>query len=147
MFITERNLIMEKTNKVTKKMILSAIKSIMMQDPDGMVTEDVSAADVINYVDTTIAQIDARNEKAKVRQAEKRAASDTMASDIFNVLDNENFKTLDDIVATLKADGSYPDATNAQVSARTSKFVKDGTVVKGNVKLEYGRTVTGYKVA
>ena len=138
---------MEKTNKITKKMVLAAIKTIMMQDPDGMVTDEVSAADVINYVDTTIAQLDAKNEKAKARQAEKRAASDAMASDIFNVLDNDNFKTLDDIVAVLKANGSYPDATNSQVSARTGKFVKEGTVVKGNVKLDSGRTVTGYKLA
>jgi hypothetical protein len=135
---------MEKTNKVTKKMILSAIKEIMEQDPDGMVTDEVSAADVINYVDTTIAQINAKNEKAKEKAKEKRAASDTMTSDIFHVLD-ENFKTIDDIVSILRDNGSYPDITNAQVSSRAAKLVKAGTVEKGSVKLDGGRTVVGYR--
>jgi hypothetical protein len=127
--------------KITKKDVLMAVrKAVENYDIDfgGMVT----ATDVINYIDTTVAQMNAKNEKAKERAAKKKADSDVLVQAIADVL-TDDYQTIDEIVAALDTD----DVTNAKVANRASKLAKDGIAEKGTIKLDGGRKVVGYKKA
>ena len=127
--------------KITKKDVLMAVrKAVENYDIDFGGT--VTAADVINYIDTTVAQMNAKNEKAKERAAKKKADSDVLVQAIADVL-TDDYQTIDDIVAALDTD----DVTNAKVAVRASKLAKDGVAEKGTIKLDGGRKVVGYKKA
>ena len=87
--------IMEK--KLTKKEILMAIKNHVatMTEVDGIPTDVV-----IEYVDTTIAQIDAKAAKAKEKAAEKKADGDALREEVFALVTNE-WQTADAITTAL----------------------------------------------
>lgn len=128
---------MEKTAKITKKMILTAVKNAALA---GTVFEGVTTDDVVNYVDTTIAQLDAKNEKAKERAAEKRKEADALTDVIAQVLTTEP-QTIADIVAQIEGD-----VTPAMVSSRAKKLIDGGVATKTSVKVG-NRTVVAYQKA
>ena len=129
--------------KVTKKNVLNAIAAVVNPDVevevDGVV---VSGADILDYAEKTIAQIDAKNEKAKVRNAEKKAEGDDLTKAIEAVLSDEHI-TIADIVAAVDVEGVTP----AKVTARLTSLVKNGKVDKIEVKTEDGRKVKAYALA
>ena len=129
---------MEKTVKITKKMILTAVKNAALA---GTVFEGVTTEDVVNYVDTTIAQLEAKNEKAKERAAEKRKESDALTDVIASVLTDEP-QTIADVVAQIEGD----EVTPAMISSRAKKLIDAGVATKVSVKVG-NRTVVAYKKA
>lgn len=131
---------MATVKKITKKEVLNAIYEIV-KDGDEVVVGDVTvtADDIRDYVDTTIAQLNAKNEKAKVRAAEKRAEGDAFTEKIAAVL-TEDYKTGADITAEL----DDPEVTKAKVTARLTQLVKAGRAHKATVKTEDGRKLVAY---
>ena len=129
---------MEKTAKITKKMILTAVKNAALA---GTVFDGVTTDDVVNYVETTIAQLDMKNEKAKERAAAKRAESDARTDVIASILTDEP-QTIADVVAQIEGD----EITPAMVSSRAAKLIKAGVADKVSVKVG-NRTVVAYKKA
>ena len=127
----------KKVTKVTKKMVLEAIKNVAVNgDPDYVdFGVDVTADDVVDYVDTTLAQLEKKNEKAKERAAEKKADGDALASVIAGVL-TDNLQTVDEIVTAVNAVDGYADVTKSKVVARLTQLVKANVARKEQVKID-----------
>lgn len=129
---------MENTKKITKAMVLEVIKT----NVENMIFDgDVAAEDVIAYVDTTIAQLEAKNAKAKEKAAEKRANGDELRDKIQSLLTNE-FQTITDIAAQIDDE----EATTAKITARLTQLVNAEIAVKEQVKVEKGKKMA-YKLA
>jgi hypothetical protein len=124
-------------NKVTKKVILNAIK---VAAENGADFGNVDAKDVIAYVDKTVAQLDAKAEKAKEYGAKKRAEGDALYGAVVDAVGAE-YKTIDEITEVVK--DAAEDVTRAKVVARLTKAVKEGKAFKAQVKVE-GKKVTVY---
>ena len=118
----------EKTSKVTKAMVLTGVKFAAENGAD---FGEVSADDVIAYVDTTLAQLAAKAAKAKEKAAEKKAEGDELRAAVLEALTDE-FATREEIFA--KIDGE--DVTVAKVGARLTQLVNAGEAIKDTVKVE-----------
>ena len=133
---------MEKTNKVTKRDVLIAIRTLMEQDSTGMVSDTVSAEDVIAYVDTTIAQMDAKAEKAKERQQAKAKAGDELRAAVKSVI-TDSPMTGDEITAKVVEIEGFEDVTKSKVIARLTQLCKNGEIFKADTRID-GRTLKVY---
>ena len=122
----------------SKKEILSALATINFTEDVQVGDTVVTPADIKDFVDTSIAQIEARAEKAKEKQAEKKAAGDALRAQIKDVLD-ETPKTIAEIVDALGDE----EITPAKVVSRLTQLVKLGEVFKSDVK-NGERTVKAY---
>ena len=133
---------MEKTGKITKKMVLEAIQTLMEQDPEGMIDDTVTASDVLDYVHTTLAQMDAKAEKAKERQAKAKAEGDELRAVVKSVID-ESPKTGDEITAKVVEVEGFGDVTKSKVVARLTQLCKNGEIFKADTRID-GRTLKVY---
>ena len=129
-------------NTITKKDVLTAIKTAVENGfADVAVGEDkvVTADDVIAYVDTTIAQLEKKNEKAREKSAERKAEGDALRATIEGILTEDEYKTIANIVAEIDDE----EVTPARVTARLTQLCKAGAAHKTKVKVG-DRTVNGY---
>lgn len=128
--------------KITKKVVLEAIKAAAEEMDFG---EVVTAADVIAYADTAIAQLEAKAAKAKERAAEKKADGDALRAVVENAVSDE-YQTIDDITAKVVEVEGYEDVTKSKVTARLTQLVKSEKIEKEQIKLEGGRKVMAYRL-
>lgn len=130
----------EKVTKVTKKNVLNVLYTLIEDDfeaKDGDVT--VTAEDLRNYIDTTLDQLSAKNEKAKERAAKKRAEGDELLAVVEGLLTDE-YQTGDEIAAQITDE----DVTRPKVTARLTKLIKAGKAHKAEAKTEEGKKVMVY---
>ena len=126
--------------KVTKKDVLNAIAQVVAEDVEVQVGDvTVTADDIFDYVETTIAQLAQKAAKAKERAAEKKAEGDALRDLVQGALTDE-YQTIADIAAQIDVEGVTP----AKVTARLTQLVKAGLANKEQMKLEDGRKVMGY---
>lgn len=133
---------MEKIAKVTKRQVLVALTSAIL---DGNVTLDsdiVTLEDLQEYCQTTIEQLDAKAAKAKEKAAEKKAANDELKGIVFGHLTDE-FQTAETLVDRI----GDVEVTKAKVVNRLAALVKDGVAVKEEVKQEDKTKKMMYKLA
>jgi hypothetical protein len=125
---------------MTKRQIFEALNTMTFEDVivgDAIVTD----ADIKDFIEKSIAQIDARNEKAKERQAQKKAEGDELRAQVKAVLGTEPMKVTE-IVAAI----NDPEVTSAKVVSRLTQLVNAGDVVKEDIKVD-GRTLKVYTIA
>ena len=125
--------------KITKKDFFAAIRT-MVEGVDAVGT--IPADKVLEFIDTQVAQIDAKAAKAKERAGEKKAEGDALRAEVASHITTE-FQTADDITALIEG---FEDITKAKVVARLTQLVNAGTVVKEQVKID-NRKVMAYKLA
>lgn len=131
---------MANTIKVTKKDILNAIATVITEDFEVKVGDvTVTAEDVNDYIEKTIEQINAKNEKAKERAAEKKAEGDELKAKIAEALTDE-YQTGEEITAAI----ADPEVTKAKVIARLTQLCKAGEAHKTTVKTDDGRKLVAY---
>lgn len=126
--------------KVTKAQVLAVIGA-NIENFDFKNT-DITAEDVIAYVESTLEQMKVKNEKAKERAAEKRRETDELRKAVLAVVTDE-LQVADDILAALDKE----DVTKSMVTSRLAQLIKDGEVTKEQVKLEGGKRAMAYKLA
>lgn len=125
---------------ITKRQIFEALNTMTFEDVivgDAIVTD----ADIKDFIEKSIAQIDARNEKVKERQAQKKAEGDELRAQVKAVLGTEPMKVTEIVTAI-----NNPEITSAKVVARLTQLVNSGDVVKEDVKVD-GRTLKVYSIA
>lgn len=122
---------MADTIRITKKMVLEAIKAAA--EAGAEFGETVTAEDVIAYADTAIAQLDSKAAKARERAAENRAAGDELRAVVKSVLTNE-LQTVDAITTQVQAVEGYEDVTKSKVIARLTQLTKANVVMKEQIK-------------
>ena len=124
--------------KITKKDFFAAIRTMV----EGVETVgDIPADKVLEFIDTQVAQIDAKAAKAKARAGEKKAEGDEISKRILEVL-TDDFQS-GDYITQLVSD--IPEITKAKVVARLSNLVKQGKAEKEQIKTEDGRKVMAYR--
>ena len=114
--------------KITERDIYTAILN-------GTVDTDVLKA----FAEKKIAQLDKRNESAKIRAAKKKAEGDQLMEVVFGFITDEA-QTRAQITAAMVAEGF--DVTEGKVGARLNKLVANGQIAKakGRVAGEDGKT-------
>lgn len=112
--------------------------------------EDVAKDEnLVAFIKKEIESIDKKAEKAKERAAKKAEESDSLKEEIYAVLEasEADFTPIVDIVAAIGKE----DVTPAKVTARLTKLVEAGRVIKQEISIEKDggakRRVQGYKVA
>ena len=124
----------------TKRQVLEALNTFTFDEV--LVGETVvTPEDIKDFIEKSIIQLDAKNEKAAERAAAKRAAGDELRAQVKAVLGTAPLK-VSEIVTLI----DNPEVTNAKVIARLTQLVKAGEVVKDDVK-EDGRTLKVYSLA
>lgn len=101
----------------------------------------VIRADILEFVEKQIAALDHKNEKAKERAANKRAAGDALRAEVLNVIGDEPI-TVAGILGALGDEALTP----AKVVARTRQLVEAGEIEKTFVKVD-GSKLVAYKRA
>ena len=97
--------------------------------------------EVLTLVAKERAALDHKNEKAKERAAEKRAAGDKLREEVKGILGEEPM-TINQIIEALGDETLTP----AKITARTRQLIATGEAEKCMVKVE-GRKLTAYTLA
>jgi hypothetical protein len=97
--------------------------------------------EVLTLVAKERAALDHKNEKAKERAAEKRAAGDELRAKVLGGMNDEPI-TIDGILTALGDESLTP----AKITARTRQLVAAGEITKTMVKVD-GRKLTAYTLA
>lgn len=122
--------------KMTKKNYFEELKNIV----EG--TESEIKGELIYFIESQIASIDNKAEKARERAAAKKAEGDALREAVKSVLTNE-LQTADEIFGQLEGE----DLTVAKVRARLTQLVNLGEAEKADVKTEDNKTRKAYKIA
>ena len=125
--------------KITKREKFEMLKEIIRGDVNVEMT--VEQAELIDFLDAQIVAIDTKAEKAKARNAVKKANGDELRDVVQSVLTNE-LQTIDAIVAQIEGE----EVTKAKITARLTSLVKNGIAEKEDVKDEEGRKLKAYKL-
>ena len=141
-------------NRITKKDILTVVKAMAEAQVPGinlgedLVDAEVTAADIVAYCDTTIAQLEAKKEKAAETRAKKAAQADALKEQVLALITSDP-KTRDDIFVELGSED--PELSIAKVGSRLTKLVAEGVIVKEPIKVKNaeGKSVSkmAYKLA
>ena len=130
--------------KMTKAMYFEVIRGIIEGLGAEAFPEGVDADDVLDFIDRQIALLDKRAAASKERAAKKRAASDELTELIYTMIfEADDYITADEIVEKIDDE----EVTKNKVTARVSKLVKAGRIVKEQVKLEDGKKRMAYRIA
>ena len=121
--------------KVTKRDYYEMLKEIVLNANVEGTTE------LVEFIDKQVSLIDSKAEKAKARNAEKKANGDELREAVQNVLTDE-FQTIDAIVSQIEGE----EITKAKITARLTSLVKNGIAEKTDVKDDEGRKLKAYKL-
>ena len=126
---------MEKEKKLTKKDYFNELKEIVE------VSESEIKEELIYFIDSQIASIDNKAEKAKERAAAKRAEGDEIRELVKSKLTNE-FQDAETITALIGDE----EISKSKVIARLTQLVNLGEAEKTDVKNDEGKTRKAYKL-
>ena len=121
--------------KVTKRDYYEMLKEIVLNANVEGTTE------LVEFIDKQVSSIDSKAEKAKARNAEKKANGDELREVVQNVLTDE-FQTIDVIASQIEGE----EVTKAKITARLTSLVKNGIAEKTDVKDDEGRKLKAYKL-
>ena len=121
--------------KTTKKDYYEMLKEIVLN------ANVEGATELVEFIDKQVLLIDSKAEKAKARNAEKKANGDELREAVQNVLTDE-FQTIDAIVSQIEGE----EITKAKITARLTSLVKNGIAEKTDVKDDEGRKLKAYKL-
>lgn len=124
------------TEKITKKAYFEMLKEIVAA------TDTVDKDNLLAFIDTNIAQLDAKAAKAKEKAAEKKVEGDELREKIAACLTSEPKD-----IATILAEVDDEELTRAKVTARLAQLINLGTAVKEVTKTADGKKATVYKLA
>ena len=121
--------------KITKRDYYEMLKEIVLN------ANVEGATELVEFIDKQVSLIDSKAEKAKARNAEKKANGDELRETVQNVLTNE-FQTIDAIVSQIEGE----EITKAKITARLTALVNNGIAEKTDVKDDEGRKLKAYKL-
>ena len=121
--------------KVTKRDYYEMLKEIVVN------ANVEGATELVEFIDKQVELIDTKAEKAKARNAEKKANGDELRDAVQAILTDE-FQTIDAIVAQVEGE----EITKAKVTARLTSLVNNGIAEKADVKDDEGRKLKAYKL-
>mgnify|MGYP002623938102 CR=1 FL=1 len=117
---------MENTTKKTKAMYFAELREMVI----AAVQDQEQRDELVEFIDKQVATLDKRKEAAAARAEKKRAESDALTEEIFALISDVPV-TVDEIVVALDNE----DVTRNKVTARLTKLVNAGRIVKEAVKV------------
>lgn len=123
--------------KVTQKELFGQVIAIV----EGADVDAAVKAELVEFLNKKVAQIDAKAAKAKEKAAEAKVKGDELRDIVASLLTDE-VQTIDAILAQV----DFADVTKAKVTARLTQLCKAHIAEKETVKVE-NRTLTAYKLA
>lgn len=124
------------TEKITKKAYFEMLKDIVAA------TDTADKDNLLAFIDTNIAQLDAKAAKAKEKAAEKKIEGDELREKIAACLTSEPKD-----IATILDEIGDEELTRAKVTARLAQLINLGTATKEVTKTADGKKATVYKLA
>lgn len=124
---------------MTKREMYDVIESVFST----VAADKEGAEDILAMVAKERAALDRKNEKAKERAAEKRAAGDELRERVYAVIEEAGEPITVNGILEAMCDSSL---TPAKVTARTRQLVAAGVVTKGQVKVD-GHKLMAYTLA
>lgn len=125
------------TEKMTKIEMFASIRDYINGE-----AMDCTVEEVVDFLDKQIEQLKAKAEKAKSRAAIKKADGDALREAVFQCVDDKP-KTIDEITsAVIDNVDDAADITKAKVTARLTQLVKNGSVVKEQIKVGTRKIMT-----
>lgn len=124
------------TEKITKKAYFEMLKDIVAA------TDTADKDNLLAFIDTNIAQLDAKAAKAKEKAAEKKVEGDELREKIVACLTTEPKD-----IATILDEVGDEELTRAKVTARLAQLINLGTATKEVTKTADGKKATVYKLA
>ena len=124
------------TEKITKKAYFEMLKDIVAA------TDTADKDNLLAFIDTNIAQLDAKAAKAKEKAAEKKVEGDELREKIAACLTTEPKD-----IATILNEVGDEELTRAKVTARLAQLINLGTATKEVTKTADGKKATVYKLA
>ena len=121
--------------KITKRDYYEMLKEIVLN------ANVEGATELVEFIDKQVSLIDSKAEKAKARNAEKKANGDELREVVQNVL-TDKFQTIDAIVSQIEGE----EITKAKITARLTSLVKNGIAEKTDIKDDEGRKLKAYKL-
>lgn len=125
---------MEKTKKMTKKDYFNKLMEMVE------VSDVELKGELIYFIETQIASIDTKAEKAKERAAAKKAQGDELRGLVKAVLTND-FQDVETITNQI----DFPEITKNKVIARLTQLCNAGEAEKTDIKVE-NKTRKAYKL-
>lgn len=124
------------TEKITKKAYFEMLKDIVAA------TDTADKDNLLAFINTNIAQLDAKAAKAKEKAAEKKVEGDELREKIAACLTTEPKD-----IATILDEVGDEELTRAKVTARLAQLINLGTATKEVTKTADGKKATVYKLA
>lgn len=124
------------TEKITKKAYFEMLKDIVAA------TDTADKDNLLAFIDTNIAQLDAKAAKAKEKAAEKKVEGDELREKIAACLTSEPKD-----IATILDEVGDEELTRAKATARLAQLINLGTATKEVTKTADGKKATVYKLA
>ena len=124
------------TEKITKKAYFEMLKDIVAA------TDTADKDNLLAFIDTNIAQLDAKAAKAKEKAAEKKVEGDELREKIAACLTTEPKD-----IATILDEVGDEELTRAKVTARLAQLINLGIATKEVTKTADGKKATVYKLA
>lgn len=124
------------TEKITKKAYFEMLKDIVAA------IDTADKDNLLAFIDTNIAQLDAKAAKAKEKAAEKKVEGDELREKIAACLTTEPKD-----IATILDEVGDEELTRAKVTARLAQLINLGTATKEVTKTADGKKATVYKLA
>jgi hypothetical protein len=114
-----------KENKTTKREYFEILKEIVTNST----TENKE--EIIEFLDKQIELVDRKAEKAKERNAERKAAGDELRAYVESLLTDE-FQTIDAMMESITDE----EITRGKVTSRLTQLVKADIAVRDEIKIE-----------
>ena len=128
--------------KITKRTYFETLKGIVAA---AQIVGDISAEDMLAFIDKQIEQIDNKAAAAKAKSAEKKAEGDALRETVAELLTNE-YQTVDKIVEQVIVETENEAITKQMIVSRLTQLVKLGRAAKEQIKdEETKRRVMAYK--
>lgn len=123
-------------DKKTKAMLYAEVRAIVE------VSGAENVAELLEFVDAQVEQLEKKSEKAKERAAKQKQEGDELREAVYSVLTDE-YQTIDAITAQIEGE----DITKSKVTARLTQLIKAEMAEKALVKGEEdGKKVMRYRL-
>ena len=136
---------MSATKKITKKEQYNVLLDIVrFVDGNYALPEGVTFEDLYGFVNHEIELLDNKAAAAQKRAAVKKEEGDALREEVYNVLSDTDFMTIDDIVAAV----GNPNVTRNMVTSRLTQLGRLDRVEKDNVAAgedNKGRKISAYR--
>ena len=100
------------------------------------------AAEVVEFCEKEIGNLDKKAAKAKEAAAKKRAEGDELTDAVRAALSNDTFESIADIAARIEGE----DVTVAKVTYRLTSLVKNGEAEKSEITIPGGEGIKARKI-